>query len=173
MMLEAPTQQPAEPMMATVDDATKAEVIAAKDELFTQLSGRLMEVMGSEGPVAAVEVCSEEAHQIAANVSEQPGVNIGRTALKLRNPENTAPEWAKSLTTETATEPQFVSIDDNTVGALLPIKLQSNCLICHGPEETLAPAVKEQLAIHYPDDAATGFNEGDLRGWFWVEVEKN
>jgi hypothetical protein len=26
------------------------------------------------------------------------------------------------------------------------------------------------LAARYPDDRATGFAPGDLRGWFWVEV---
>jgi len=30
--------------------------------------------------------------------------------------------------------------------------------------------VREQLSTHYPDDAATGYQAGDLRGWFWVEV---
>jgi len=26
------------------------------------------------------------------------------------------------------------------------------------------------LAAKYPMDQATGFKEGDLRGWFWIEV---
>jgi hypothetical protein len=30
--------------------------------------------------------------------------------------------------------------------------------------------VKQTLAKEYPDDQATGFEEGDLRGWFWIEV---
>ena len=30
--------------------------------------------------------------------------------------------------------------------------------------------VKEALAASYPADRATGFREGDLRGWFWIEV---
>ncbi len=36
----------------------------------------------------------------------------------------------------------------------------------------LDPAVKEVLASGYPRDEATGFAEGDLRGWFWIEVPK-
>ena len=85
--------------------------MAAKKALFMQLSGRLMEVMGSEGPAAAIEVCSKEASEIAAKVGEQQGVKIGRTALKLRNSKNLPPDWAKSLMTEDATKPQFVSVD--------------------------------------------------------------
>jgi hypothetical protein len=33
--------------------------------------------------------------------------------------------------------------------------------------------VKEALAEHYPEDQATGFQEGDLRGWFCIEVPAN
>lgn len=158
------------PSPTVIGEATKAKAIAAKEEMFKQLSGRLMEVMKSDGPGAAIEVCSKEALQFATQVGEQQGVKIGRTALKLRNPTNSPPTWASNLATDTATEPQFVSVDDHTVGALLPIKLQQKCLTCHGESETLAPPVKEQLAKFYPNDTATGFKEGDLRGWFWVEV---
>jgi hypothetical protein len=34
----------------------------------------------------------------------------------------------------------------------------------------IAPVIAEQLAKLYPDDQATGFLEGELRGWFWVEM---
>jgi hypothetical protein len=36
------------------------------------------------------------------------------------------------------------------------------CLQCHG--EALAPEVTQALAARYPDDRATGFREGQLRG---------
>ena len=166
--LESPSTE-----KVVINEATKGKAIAAKEELFKQLSGRLMEVMKSDGPAAAIEVCSKEASQFASAVSEQQGVKIGRTALKLRNSSNVPPTWANSLATADAIDPQFVEIDDHTVGALLPIKLQQKCLNCHGAEETLLPAVKDQLAKHYPNDEATGFKEGDLRGWFWVEVPKS
>jgi len=42
------------------------------------------------------------------------------------------------------------------------------CLQCHGMEEDLAPDVVEQLTKLYPDDTATGFSQGDLRGAFVV-----
>ena len=34
----------------------------------------------------------------------------------------------------------------------------------------IAADVLDALKKNYPDDQATGFEEGDLRGWFWVEV---
>jgi hypothetical protein len=56
------------------------------------------------------------------------------------------------------------------LGALLPIHLKEQCVTCHGPAESIADDVREKLLELYPHDRAVGFKEGDLRGWFWVEV---
>ena len=40
------------------------------------------------------------------------------------------------------------------------------CLNCHGTK--IAPEVSQALAGLYPEDRATGFNEGDIRGAFVV-----
>lgn len=148
----------------------KAVAIQAKEALFARLSGRLMEIMQSEGPAAAIQVCSQEASGIAKSVGDEHGVSIGRTALKLRNPKNVPPEWAKMLLDKGTTEPEFVSLPDGHTGALLPIKLQATCVVCHGPADEIAEPLRSKLAELYPNDAATGFKEGDLRGWFWVDV---
>jgi len=150
------------------EQQTKA--MAAKDALFTRLSSRLMEVMSTEGPLAAIEVCSQEATQIADQVGQEQGVRIGRTALKKRNPNNVPPEWAVASLADAREMPKFVSLEDGAAGALLPIKLQAQCLMCHGPPDQIFDEVRTQIARLYPDDQATGFHEGDLRGWFWVEV---
>jgi hypothetical protein len=126
--------------------------------------------MQSAGPVAAIRVCSQEAPEIAQEVGEEHRVAIGRTSLKLRNPHNQPPDWARELMSPEAVEPQFVELPDGHSGALLPIKLQAKCTMCHGPEEEIAQPIRDQLSQLYPDDQATGFEEGDLRGWFWVEV---
>ena len=158
---------------ATTTETPQDKAMAAKTALFMRLSGRLMDVMSSGGPAAAIEVCSKEASEIAAEVGEELGVKIGRTAIKLRNSNNLPPTWAESLMTENATEPQFTKVNDETLGALLPIKLQPQCMTCHGPKDKISAEVQSQLAKLYPNDTATGFQTGDLRGWFWVEVPTN
>ena len=40
------------------------------------------------------------------------------------------------------------------------------CLQCHG--EAIAPPVAEKITKLYPEDKATGFREGDIRGAFVV-----
>lgn len=157
---------------AAVQKDAKGIALAAKEALFARLSGRLTEVMKADGPVAAIQVCSREAGIIAIDVGDKFDVRIGRTAAKLRNPQNKPPEWVEPLIEESPSEPLFVDLPNGHTGALLPIKLQAKCIICHGPADTIADDVKTQLAELYPQDHATGFKEGDLRGWFWVDVPK-
>lgn len=151
-------------------DAQKQAMLAAKEALFTKLSGRLMETMGSQGPAAAISVCQTEAPQIAEEVSEEHDLRIGRTGVRLRNSNNEPPAWAKPLTNNKTDTPTFVVLDNEDSAALLPIKLQGQCLMCHGPKDQIATVIQDQLAKLYPNDEATGFNEGDLRGWFWIEM---
>ncbi len=153
----------------TPRDAQK-RAVAAKDALFKQLSTRLMDVIQKQGPAAAIEVCRSEAPEIATSVSKRYGVKMGRTSFKTRNPSNQAPQWANPLIEKRVEDPTFVSLPEGKTGALLPIVLKSKCVTCHGPKEQLAKDVRAALQRLYPDDQATGFAEGDLRGWFWVEV---
>jgi hypothetical protein len=48
------------------------------------------------------------------------------------------------------------------------IRMEKPCLMCHGPE--IAPPIAERIAKLYPDDEATGFEEGDFRGLFWITM---
>ncbi|WP_261343222.1 cytochrome c peroxidase [Gimesia maris] len=170
------SQRPETNSDTTTDTSTvipthvQAKALAARDALFTRLSGRLSEVIQAKGPVAAIEVCSREAAEIAKSVSEEQGVRIGRTAIKLRNPKNAPLDWVQPLVDQRTTEPRFVALPNGESGALLPIKLKSKCLICHGTSDTIPAVVKTKLAELYPHDQATGFRQGDLRGWFWVVV---
>ncbi|KLU07533.1 Cytochrome c family protein [Rhodopirellula islandica] len=154
----------------TPSEEQKQAMLQAKDALFQKLSGRLMEAMGSQGPAGAIAVCQKEANQIATDVGDQHGVMIGRTGVRLRNTKNLPPSWAKSMTEAKVSTPQFVSLTNGHAAALLPIQLQSQCLMCHGPTEQIAPVISDQLTKLYPNDQATGFREGELRGWFWVET---
>jgi hypothetical protein len=153
-----------------VDPTHLQRAIEAKDALFAKLSGRLTEVMGSGGPAAAIEVCSREAGEIASQVAAEHNVAIGRTAIKLRNRDNAPPQWAASLIENMPEEPEFVPLPDGHTGALLPIKLKAVCTVCHGDPDLIAEDVRTQLNRLYPNDKAIGFKEGDLRGWFWVDV---
>ncbi|MEK6701956.1 MAG: DUF3365 domain-containing protein [Planctomycetota bacterium] len=167
--------------MSQAQKAQRHRAIEAKDAMFTRLFAALGDAMsksGADGGAAyAIGVCKDQAPKIAQGVAGEKGVMIGRTSARLRNPANAAPAWMPSLLTDEpaaqgprAPAPRFVANSDGSLGVALPITLAANCLACHGAPETIDPAVKASLAAKYPMDQATGFKEGDLRGWFWVEV---
>jgi hypothetical protein len=162
--------------MALLSATAMAESPAVPEgaELLQPFKQQLMGALKAglqQGPDQAIEVCQVKAPQIAAGLSVD-GVEMGRTSHKLRNPDNTAPDWVKPvleayLADDAAVRPVEVDAGEGRTGYVEPIRLMAApCLMCHG--ETLAPAIAEKVAALYPDDQATGFKEGDLRGVFWV-----
>jgi hypothetical protein len=73
------------------------------------------------------------------------------------------------LVAEKAGAPTYLT-SENRLAALLPIPTGAMCLNCHGTKDGIPADVVSALEEKYPGDQATGFEEGDLRGWFWVEV---
>ena len=137
----------------------------------TQLKGTLMEAL-EEGPEVAIGVCQSQAPLIAASVAP-PGVTLGRTSHRLRNPENAPQPWMRPLLTTYLDNPgdqppRAVDRGDGTFGYVEPILMQPPCETCHGP--TVEASLGRELKVLYPDDEATGFVTGELRGLFWVRM---
>ncbi len=128
--------------------------------------------MSNGGPAKAIEVCSKLAPKLLAKeVGEQRHVLIGRTAVRLRNSSNLPPEWAEPLLKDLPTKPVVQDLENGSTGVLFPILLKVQCLTCHGPDDKIASEIRNELTRLYPNDKATGFQEGDLRGWFWVPAD--
>ncbi len=144
--------------------------LEARKVLFSRLSAELKDTMQESGPVAAIAVCKDSAPRIARAVSEEQGLQIGRTSFKLRNPSNVPPNWAEPVVERQASDPVYLAGPSGELGVLLPIRAQGACLTCHGGEEDVPSEVRAAVANLYPEDEATGFAAGDLRGWFWIEV---
>jgi hypothetical protein len=151
-------------------DTPRAKAMAAAKALGTQLKAQLKMAIDKDGFPGGIKACKVAAPEIAASVSAKRSLKVGRTSFKLRNPKNAPPAWAKAQVEAKLAEPSFAEAEDGTLHALLPIKLEPLCVSCHGPAEGLPPEVKQALARDYPEDQATGFQPGDLRGYFWVEV---
>lgn len=125
----------------------------------------------AEGPSEAIAACRLRAPAIAGALSKD-GVRVGRASHRLRNPANVAPDWvapilARYLESPEERAPRGVSLPGGRQGYVEPILLKPLCLTCHG--EALAPEVRESIEQQYPEDRATGFEVGQLRGVFWVE----
>jgi len=157
--------------------AAIARADAAIKEVKLQHGTHLNREMKNGGAPAAIGVCSQEARAITAKLSEGPDINIGRTSHRLRNPENRPPPWLASfvddLEGKRASEVDAHVFDlGNRVGVVRPIPTARICTKCHGNASELDPAATAPLREAYPDDRATGFELGDVRGVFWVEVSK-
>ncbi|MGK0443770.1 MAG: hypothetical protein ACJA1U_000698 [Bermanella sp.] len=137
----------------------------------------LVSTMKADGPVAAIKVCNLSAPAIATQHSQSPW-DISRTSLKVRNANNTPDAWLKNVLLEFEQRKQ----NGETVSSIeyseqrtdgwyfvKAIPTGEPCLACHG--SNLKPAVQEKLSELYPNDQATGFSLGDIRGAFVVKKE--
>lgn len=156
-------------------DAERAQ--AAMNDLGSRLKTALVAKMQAEGPVAAVGFCHEEAPLIAAAVSAERGLKVGRTAVRHRSPANAPTAWQEQVLAGFAEEAKekpagslsWVSREGRVYRQTRGIATEAPCLTCHG--SNIAEPVRAAIAAAYPDDQATGFAEGDLRGMFWVEID--
>lgn len=155
--------------MSETQKGQEAKGQAAKKALFSRLLGRLSEGL-AEGPGPAIHACNVAAPEIAAAVGTEKGMRIGRTSHRLRNPKNVAPAWAESYVRRETAEPVWLAHRDGRLAGLLPISTMGMCLTCHGPWAGIPKPVRKALSELYPEDRATEFLPGDLRGWFWLEI---
>lgn len=168
------TQFQSQPLTTLTAEQEKQKRLAlsVRDDLFSSLLTELMTAMSENGPVKSIKVCKLRAPEVAKTVGQNSGVRIGRTSFKLRNPENRPPDWAANFVADQVDHEVEVELKDDGLGVLLPIHLKMTCLMCHGPDKQLMPDLKAAIVSNYPEDQATGFSEGDLRGYFWIEVPR-
>lgn len=161
-------------------DAAKLEAVAAIGEL----AGRLKEYLGAaikeQGAAGAVAACKQIAPEAAASAGEAHTLTIRRTALKLRNPAN-APDAFEARVLASFVEKAAAGADVNTLAhgeivdteagkafrfmKAIPMAEQP-CSACHGGD--LKPDVAAKIREIYPQDQATGFKPGEIRGAFSV-----
>ena len=152
----------------------------AKVKAYAQtLQGALKAALADGGPSAAIPVCNVEAPAIGQELSEPAGWSVGRTSYKLRNADNAPDRWevggleaflkqaVAGEDLKTMEHAEVVEQDGQTTYRYMKaIPVGQVCLACHGSE--IDPAVKAQIDSFYPNDRATGYALGELRGAFTV-----
>jgi hypothetical protein len=161
----------------TIDPAmlTKADSLAGRfqAELKDELSTALSEV----GPVGAIGVCQSAAPAIGDSLSRESGGEVRRIARQNRNPGNTLEPEIETLYSELEAKPMLDgtpnavhAIRENRLLYLKAIPMQEQpCSVCHGTN--IAPEVQAEIVRAYPADKATGFEPGQLRGAFLIELD--
>ncbi|MCX8117600.1 MAG: DUF3365 domain-containing protein [Desulfobacterota bacterium] len=183
MMLERVPPVGANPLTQTTSAFDK-ELLEARriaNELMETVRGLLMQEIQKGGFEGAVRVCSELAQEMTARLSSQTGHQIRRVSLRYRNPKNIPdPYEAKRLQEldrlnreKRLPEETFEIVEEGGVKYLRylkPLTVAPLCVTCHGPKENIPSDVQAILREKYPEDRATGFLVGDLRGAISVKI---
>ncbi|MGY6276830.1 Tll0287-like domain-containing protein [Methylomonas sp. MgM2] len=145
---------------------------------FTRSLGSTLKAQLESGDaVSAIGVCKYVAPALAADYSNE-SLTVARVSLKNRNPvlgkpdlwetqvlqrfdrEHTEAKPANTMEISEMTE----EADGRWFRYMKAIPTQPMCLQCHGQTGDISPEVKTLLAEEYPDDRATGYRVGDIRG---------
>jgi hypothetical protein len=163
---------------ADVEQLT-AESRDAVKALAGELKATLQASIQSAGPLQAIEVCNIQAPLLAAKVSTEKGMQVGRTSLRTRNDANAPDAWERAVLEqfeqrksdgEAVTSLEYSEITrrngERVFRYMKAIPTGELCLLCHG--EHIPADVSTKLGALYPHDRATGFRKGDIRGAFTV-----
>jgi len=142
------------------------------------LLSNVMQAIKAGGPEYAVTFCNERAMPLTDSLAKANNCMIQRVSDKYRNPANKLTEYDqeiwKQLNSSTPANPVLVAENGKMV-FYKPIKIaMASCLTCHG---TAGKEINEKTAKiiseKYPNDLATGYEEGDLRGLWKITFLKN
>lgn len=169
---------------SAVDEPDLTAQVNASRAAARQFGGRLkdalQQAMQSGGPINGISVCHDKAGQIATDLAQNLDMLVGRTSLKVRNPDNAPDNWelavlkqfeARKVQGEPTDKLEFFAVIDDDKGQktfryMKAIPTTAPCLACHG--DSISPEVDVRLKELYPNDTARGFREGDLRGAFTI-----
>ena len=147
----------------------------------TAMPPKLLAVLTAEidkgGPEGAIGVCKDVAPQMAKSASAETGWAIRRVSLRNRNPRATPDAWERAVLEDfdrraaageapaTLEKAEIVVVEgQQQYRYMRALPVQSLCLNCHGTLEQLTPSVRQKLKDLYPDDKATGYKPGEIRG---------
>lgn len=160
------------PALAAPTAELEAEASALAAEFVGRLKPQLQQAMQAGGPVHAIDVCSHQAPKIADALSAESGWMVKRVSLKARNASRALPDaWEKAVLQEferrqvAGESPASIRYSETTATSYRYMQAQGAqgiCLVCHG--ESIAAEVQQALDQYYPDDTATGYSLGQVRG---------
>lgn len=133
------------------------------------------------GATLAVDFCNEKALSLTNSLSENT-FQIHRISLKNRNENNAfsgeidqkAWEEVLKLMSENTPQKHLVMQEENKVYYYKAIPLaMPTCLACHGNKQTdIEPNVLQVIESKYPNDKATDYQIGELRGLWKIIFER-
>jgi mono/diheme cytochrome c family protein len=109
---------------------------------------------------------------------EFPGATVRRVTLRPRNPDHAADATDREVLERFAAagapeSPAETVVWTETTGRYYrELRIQEVCLTCHGNPDRFPPDLAGTLRQLYPEDQATGYQTGELRGAVRVEIPR-
>ncbi|MFN3515857.1 MAG: DUF3365 domain-containing protein [Novosphingobium sp.] len=156
------------------EGAVLRQSVPVADAFQAELKQALGGALKQGGPLLAIGVCQEAAPAIAQAQSAASGAEVRRIAERTRNPAAAIPAELAGAYAELAANPvvqgkpaeQIVRTGTGNAARihyLRAIPMQAEpCAACHGT--AVKPEVKAAIVRSYPQDRATGFSPGEMRG---------
>jgi len=152
-------------------------------EAQTQLLAQLQQAIAANGHAGALNFCKVNALPILKSLETKHAVTLRRVSSRPRNPLD-APNadeiplldaYSYNAENNISADPSIQKLQQGEVFLYTkPITISSAmCLSCHGdPKKDIAPETAAKLKQLYPQDPATGYAEGDLRGMWALRLPK-
>ena len=157
-------------------------------ELLVKTLGKEMKKHLKKGDIkGAVEFCSSNALALTEQVSQKltknilldknssiTNISVKRISTKYRSPANkpTKTEAKMLFLLENNNAPLLTKVLDGKYKFYQPLRIgKPVCLKCHGKGEDMPEIARRTLHSIYPNDNATGYEFGDLRGAVVVTIK--
>lgn len=163
------------PLTSIADNSVEPADVTEAKSIVKQFAGslkpQLMQAMKEGGAEHAITVCADKAPKIAEQLSLETGWKIQRVSLKARNPNAHPDAWEKQVLeafdqrAKAGEKPMDMAHAEVVNGQFRFMKAQGVaplCMNCHGDQ--VAGNVQKAIQQHYPNDQATGYTPGQIRG---------
>lgn len=141
------------------------------------------EMKADKTGLKAMTFCTTKADELTKEINSKlpKGVLVRRTALKTRAENNKADVLDMAVMESIIADMNKTNVDlgkplmvetPSVHRVYKPLFIVPACMKCHGNEKTINPEVQKAISKDYPNDKATGFKIGDLRGVVVAEMKK-
>ncbi|HPX88721.1 MAG TPA: DUF3365 domain-containing protein [Methylophilaceae bacterium] len=172
------------------DEVATAKYLQESRNTAMEFRKKLMGVqkaqLESVGAENAIPVCKVVAPGLAAEYSKD-GQQLKRVSLKARNKVQGTPHaWEKEVLEgfdnaqrdgKPADNMEASTVSKDADGRwfryMKAIPTQAQCLQCHGKPADISAGMKAKLAAEYPQDLATGYSIGEIRGAISIKRKIN
>lgn len=164
-----------------IAEEEKAALMLLGDSISMEIQNVLLQNVGEAiqkgGTDYAVEFCNIQAMPLTDSIADHLNVYIQRLSDKNRNPANAIQTQMDSIAWEKikSEKADFTEQDKNgEVYYYKPILIaMPTCIKCHGGKTDITESTQKMIAQKYPDDKATGYQMGDLRGMWKIKLKES